>query len=276
LFVEPPTHQGPRGATTLTSRGAHGEAAFAPVAGGAVPLSQRGGAGGGQQINPQFEGGGGVLGYAYANDEESVSALALAESQPQSRASLINVQDLSNGTTALFWAAFAGHAKMVELLLRFGANVDLANHRGDSPLHAACYARKDAVVKVLLEKGNANLRARDFVDELTALHVAAYMGHVPSLIAICADEDIDELLALKDRDGMTPLHMAVIGQSVEAVKYLLSYYLNNDLDLNVRDSSGMTPLSWACSLNHTYAPFLPYIIIIIIIIIIMSCSNLLL
>lgn len=43
------------------------------------------------------------------------------------------------GFSALHIASYFGHTTVVDILLRNGANVDLAGEVGDCPLHMACY-----------------------------------------------------------------------------------------------------------------------------------------
>lgn len=43
----------------------------------------------------------------------------------------------NNGATALFVAAASGHSKIVQLLIKNGADVNLKNNEGLTPLHAA-------------------------------------------------------------------------------------------------------------------------------------------
>ena len=44
----------------------------------------------------------------------------------------------SSKDTALTIAADKGHAKFVDMILRYGANVDVKNKKGNSPLWLAC------------------------------------------------------------------------------------------------------------------------------------------
>lgn len=63
--------------------------------------------------------------------------------------------DLSNqdGNTFLMLAAYAGHAGLVEGLLRRGADANKLNARGQSPLAGVIFKKEDAIVDLLLEAG---------------------------------------------------------------------------------------------------------------------------
>ena len=82
-----------------------------------------------------------------------------------------NVCDTAGATTPLHAAAFAGHAAVVEVLLERGADALLRSKSGETPLHAACRGRRDAVV-ALLAKHVAHDKALSqlpgVVDHLTA------------------------------------------------------------------------------------------------------------
>lgn len=63
-----------------------------------------------------------------------------------------NLPDRS-GDTPLMVAARAGFTEVVELLLSLGAKVDSANRMGETPLIVAVQQRQLPIVKLLLEKG---------------------------------------------------------------------------------------------------------------------------
>ena len=56
-------------------------------------------------------------------------------------------------------ASYYNHPELVALLLSKGADPNLANDRGQSPLAGAVFKGYDAVVKVLVEQGKADTRS---------------------------------------------------------------------------------------------------------------------
>ena len=64
----------------------------------------------------------------------------------------INVQ-CKRGTTPLYNASITGHTEVVDLLIRRGCIVDLANSCGTTPLHAACSNGHGGAVRLLLAAG---------------------------------------------------------------------------------------------------------------------------
>ncbi|KAF2475948.1 ankyrin, partial [Lindgomyces ingoldianus] len=79
-----------------------------------------------------------------------------------------------NGNTALICAASRGMPKMVELLLKFGADIDAQNHHGRTALMEAVLWGQLASVNYILDKVNV-----DAEDEYgrTPLSWAAKNGH---------------------------------------------------------------------------------------------------
>ena len=63
-----------------------------------------------------------------------------------------NVKD-KDGHTPLHLAAFTGHADVARLLLEHGADPNFKNNIGHTPLHIAAFTGHADVVRVLLERG---------------------------------------------------------------------------------------------------------------------------
>jgi ankyrin repeat protein len=164
-------------------------------------------------------------------------------------AQILNAQD-ENGMTALFWASYAGHVDCVTELLSYGKTVKLGltSKFGETALHAACYNGHANVVSVLLEAGaKHSIQQRD---GLTPLHIAAYKGSVPTLLALLDIPDSGEdLLGSVDKDGMTPLHHAVLSGHVEALTLLIERCDSLGEPMFLRDGTGMSPLHWAAGLS---------------------------
>jgi ankyrin repeat protein len=80
------------------------------------------------------------------------------------------------GQTPLLWAAESGHEAVVKLLLEMGkADVD-CNCNGRTPLSYAAENGHEAVVKLLLETGRADVDSRDKYS-WTPLSFATLHGH---------------------------------------------------------------------------------------------------
>lgn len=78
-------------------------------------------------------------------------------------------------STPLHWAAWKGHAPIVEALLDAGAAIDAENqngHWGSTPLHAAAHGNQRAAAELLIQRGaNVNARRPDGHTPLTETKV---------------------------------------------------------------------------------------------------------
>uniref|UniRef100_A0A668VIV8 Uncharacterized protein n=1 Tax=Oreochromis aureus TaxID=47969 RepID=A0A668VIV8_OREAU len=127
-----------------------------------------------------------------------------------------NVHDqLNDGATPLFLAAQEGHVTVIRQLLSSGAKVNQAREDGTAPLWMAAQMGHSEVVKVLLLRGAD--RDADRQDGSTALFKAALKGH---------NGVIEELLKFSPslgllKNGSTALHAAVMSGNLQSVLLLL-------------------------------------------------------
>jgi ankyrin repeat protein len=84
------------------------------------------------------------------------------------------------GYTPLYWAANYNPISVVELLLAHGANPNIADHDGQTPLYRAVLFGKDSIVELLLAHG-ANPNIAD-VNERTPLSLAACSRDLTNII----------------------------------------------------------------------------------------------
>ncbi|MBV9463627.1 MAG: ankyrin repeat domain-containing protein, partial [Verrucomicrobiae bacterium] len=64
-----------------------------------------------------------------------------------------------DGWSALMWAAYLGHAEIVQKLIAAGARLDAVNAEGDTALMLACAEDREDVAEMLLKAGShPNLR----------------------------------------------------------------------------------------------------------------------
>jgi len=144
----------------------------------------------------------------------------------------VNAQGPNAG--ALHMAAFNGYVNIVKLLVKRGADIELASAQGFTALHLAASNGRGKVVRALL-KANANPNSVT-PEGGTPLHVAVASGHADaarSLIKGGAD------LSIKDGNGRVALHFAVGDLSI------LKALLKAGADPNPRDNKDNTPLRLA-------------------------------
>ncbi|TMW55228.1 hypothetical protein Poli38472_013119 [Pythium oligandrum] len=124
--------------------------------------------------------------------------------------------------TALHVASETGQRRMVELLLQYGANVNKWDENGSTALHLACANNHASVVKVILKTAvvdvNAPARKNPF---LTPLQKACSECHDDVVWALLNDRRV-QLNVAYNKDGWTPLHLAVSNRKQNIVNMLLT------------------------------------------------------
>ncbi|KAJ8013966.1 hypothetical protein DPEC_G00035340 [Dallia pectoralis] len=136
-----------------------------------------------------------------------------------------------SGKDSLMLACFAGHLDIVKYLRRFGASWQSRDMGGCSPLHWAVDGGHLDVIAYMIQDG-CELEVRDSVSHWTPLmRVSAVSGNpaVASLL-IKAGADVNT----KDKDGKTPLMVAVLNNQEE----LVQLFLDSGADHDVKNEFG--------------------------------------
>ena len=136
-----------------------------------------------------------------------------------------------DGATALAWAAHWDDLPMAELLISAGANPNLSNDYGISPLYMACTNNSAGMVDKLLKAG-----AESNISAFMQCAKAGNLETVNALLSRGADVNAKE-----PRWGQTPLMWAVAAKHPEVVRALIDH----KADVNARSKSGFTPLMFA-------------------------------
>lgn len=155
------------------------------------------------------------------------------------------------GCTPFLRAAARANPDILQLLIERGANQD-AQTRGLPALHWAALNGNQANVDFLLENG-ADIEAKDDKGQ-TPLHLAAqeklkpltYDGEViqqKNLVIIkYLVKNRQAKIDAQDKEGKTPLAIAIECQNLEATQLLLDLSANKE----ITDKLGRTPLAIAC------------------------------
>ncbi|KAK6942948.1 Ankyrin repeat [Dillenia turbinata] len=131
--------------------------------------------------------------------------------------------------SALHVAAAHGQIQILSMLLDRSVGPDTLNRRKQTPLMLAAMHGKIACVRKLIQEG-ANILMFDSRNRRTCLHYAAYYGHSDCLQAILSAARSSDVAAswgfarfvnIRDKNGMTPLHLAARRRHPSCVHTLL-------------------------------------------------------
>jgi hypothetical protein len=140
--------------------------------------------------------------------------------------------------TLLHDAAGSGNLPLVELLFELGAADVALDERSRPPLYCVgneCSGPEGGrMVRILLERSNADVNAIYGVKACTALHMAARRGNVDVIEALL---DAGANIECRDSLGDTPLRRAVNCNKVAAAKLLLA----RGADPHSKGSKALTP-----------------------------------
>ena len=131
----------------------------------------------------------------------------------------------------------------VNILINKGANVNLKDFNGRTPLHIASILGNVNIVKSLLAKDAIDVNAVDNLEayQQTALHLATINGYCDIVELLLTAPEVN--VNAKNRFKQTPLHLAVIEPEKEkCVEALLAA---PGIDVNAKDRGEMTPLFYA-------------------------------
>jgi ankyrin repeat protein/superfamily II DNA or RNA helicase len=154
--------------------------------------------------------------------------------------------ELLEPSRELFEACERGDVELVEVLLDEGANPNVKDERGWTPLHYVALSGVEKIAMLLVSR-KAEVNAKDNEGK-TPLHYAAE-NHQTSIVDVLVSAGADP--NIKDNLGRTPLHYAVLAlQNVKDYDTrVIRALLGAAADPNARDDEGRTPLHYAAALN---------------------------
>ncbi|KAF4340691.1 beta transducin [Fusarium beomiforme] len=168
--------------------------------------------------------------WAAANGKDYFARLLLE------RGAAIEAKESDNGDTALILAARYGHRSMVELLLQFGAKINVRSAEGDTALAVAAHRGHASLVQYLIEVG-ADIELRN-INGNTPLAIAARKGN-EDVIRVLLDQGAN--IEVKNRWGDTPLSRAASNGHQRVVAMLIE----TGAKVDGKNRKGLTPLQLA-------------------------------
>ena len=120
------------------------------------------------------------------------------------------------------------------------------NKDGDCLLHIACQWGDVDIVKYLITYENCNPSIHSSTSENTPLHIAAKYGQEEIIVQLSNKCDLNAT----NKEGDTPLHIAVRQSETAAISKLLAHQVCN---LNIQNKEGDTPLHIAVRQGKTAA-----------------------
>ncbi|MFA5524656.1 MAG: ankyrin repeat domain-containing protein [Tissierellales bacterium] len=143
------------------------------------------------------------------------------------------------GWAPLHEAVYKENGEMIIALKEAGANINVKNDNGDTPLHLA---RNGSTVELLIELGANVNEENDKGETPLMLKAPGYQGDHdkqeknPILIMLDAGADMNK----KYSDGMTLLQKMLIRDNEYAIEFI-----NRGIDIHASDNNGLTALHYA-------------------------------
>lgn len=147
---------------------------------------------------------------------------------------------LCGAVERLIQAAQTGNTDAAQALLEKGANREVRDAHGMTPLHWAARKGHLPVVECLVAHG-ADIEALDGSGQ-RPLHHAAAFGDVYMVSYLLSH---GAAIEVADKAGDRPLHRAAVRDASKEALPVIKLLLNSGADRHPKNNSGMTPLDWA-------------------------------
>jgi ankyrin repeat protein len=175
-----------------------------------------------------------ILFNAIDNDNNKLSEMLITLGFDVNKRTQKNRCELLPHDTPLHHAVLKKNKQIISLLIQKGADVNAKDDYNDTPLNFAIELNDIEITEILLDNG-AVINPKD-VDRNIPLHTAVQNKNNLGMIKFLVRKGAD--IKAIDKNENSVLHIASFFGNTEAIKYFI--YL--DLDLNIKDNKGETPL----------------------------------
>uniref|UniRef100_A0A4W6E0C3 Transient receptor potential cation channel, subfamily A, member 1b n=1 Tax=Lates calcarifer TaxID=8187 RepID=A0A4W6E0C3_LATCA len=159
--------------------------------------------------------------------------------------------DLGNSPVIL--ACSINNCEALSILLKHGARFCKQNKLGHFPIHAAAFAGANKAMEVILktgeELGHSAVNHINYIDKSRSspLHLAVRGGNIEAIrLCVATGAKVDQ----QQNDKSTPLHLACTQGATEVVKLMLSSFEQVEDIINLTDGACQTPLHRATIFDH--------------------------
>ncbi|KAK8168847.1 ankyrin repeat-containing domain protein [Phyllosticta citrichinensis] len=197
------------------------------------------------------------LGIRVVVDQRDCSALGRTRFETLSKLGLFR-DDKTNpvGKTALMIAASEGHEKIFDMLFRCGADGNIPDSSGRTPIRGALERQRTSIAAKLLSQKNLNLQgSSEYGNVLTLATRQNNVELTRVLLNYRSSYDLSvapEHLTVADKWGNTPLLYATTNNNLNVAKLVLekASAFRPRPRLIQSDLAGLTPLAWAARLGN--------------------------
>ncbi|KAM9034862.1 LOW QUALITY PROTEIN: rabankyrin-5 [Sarcophilus harrisii] len=149
-------------------------------------------------------------------------------------------EEARDGQTPLHLAASWGLEETVQCLLEFGANVNVQDAEGRTPIHVAISNQQSVIIQLLISHPDIRLNVRDRQGLTPFACAMTYKNNKAAEAILKREPGAAEQV---DNKGRNFLHVAVQNSDIESVLFLISVQAN--VNSRVQDASKLTPLHLA-------------------------------
>lgn len=147
------------------------------------------------------------------------------------------------GATAIHTLIKFGTPEAIQTLINAGADINIKDKNGDSPIIVAGKQNKNVIVELFI-KNNATLSSMEGAKIL----FSAATHNNTNLIALLLETGVHINARIDHISKRTPLHAAIENCNLEATKLLLE----KGARVNLKDKNGFTPLIYANNKRSSY------------------------